>query len=409
MPQTMSSIPDPLVMNDGTRVTSVEQWRAKRRPEIVTLLTREMYGVSPAPTKLATEIFDEDRNALGGKATRRQVAFYWTGDKAGPRMDLLIYLPSDAKEPVPVIFGLNFWGNHAVTADPGVRLTTNYVEAKPNGFVDPSGLQQHHATDASRGIDAKRWSIEQMLARGYGFATAYRGDIDPDLAKPADLPDGFFPGIKSLFPELQNRDDNFGTVAAWAWACSRVMDYLQTDRDVDAQRVALFGWSRLGKAAIWAAANDERFALLISSEAGAGGATLFHHNVGENIQRLTTIFPHWYARNFAKYAGRETTMPFDQHFALALVAPRPVYVASSEGSTIFDPIGEFQGLKYAEPVWILCGKTGIPADDLPPLDQPSIGYLAYHRRTGKHDVLPFDWQHYLDFCDRHLKAPNVDR
>lgn len=397
----VTNLPDPLKMADGTPVTSAEQWREKRRPELLALFAHEMYGVSPGrPADMKFEVFDTDPKALGGKATRRQVAVYFTGKPDGQRMDLLIYLPNSAMRPVPVIFGLNFWGNHAVSVDPGIRITTSYMEeGKKNPYLDLSGVRDHRATEASRGVDAHRWPVEEILAHGFGFVTAYRGDIDPDL------PDGFKQSIKALYPDLQNRGDNFSTIGAWAWALSRGMDYLQTDADIDPNRVAVFGWSRLGKAAIWAAANDERFALVISSESGAGGAKIFHHNVGENIHRLNTVFPHWYCQNFRKYDGQETTLPFDQHEVLALIAPRPLYVANSDPSSKFDYEGEFLGLKNAEPVYRLLGGSALPAEELPPIDHAVQGEsLAYHRRTGRHDVTAFDWEQYLIFCEAHLRA-----
>jgi hypothetical protein len=394
-------LPDPLVMADGTKVATPQQWREKRRPELLQLFAREMYGQMPGrPESMKFEVFDTDAKALGGKATRRQVAIYFTGKPEGPRMDLLIYLPKGAKPPVPVIFGLNFWGNHAVHADPGIRMTTSYMEegARNHPYLDLSGVKDHRATEACRGTDAKRWPVDEILARGYGFATAYRGDIDPDM------PDGLPQGIRALYPELQDRGDNFSTIGAWAWAFSRGMDYLQTDADIDAKRVVIFGWSRLGKAAIWAAANDERFALVISSESGSGGAKLFHHDVGESIKRLNAVFPHWYCQNFRKYNDKETSLPFDQHMVLALVAPRPLYVSASQGDAIFDPVGEFFGAKGAEPVYRLLGAGGLPAEVVPRLDQPVHGQIGYHRRTGRHDVTAFDWEQYLGFCDDALRG-----
>jgi hypothetical protein len=343
------------------------------------------------------EVFDNDPKALNGKAIRRQVAVYLTGKTDGPRMDLLIYLPNEVKRPMPVIFGMNFWGNHSVINDPAIRLTTSYMDQGPNNpYLDLSGVKNHRATEACRGNDAARWPVETIIARGFGFVTAYRGDIDPDIA------DGYNLSIKSQYPELKDRSDNFSTIGAWAWAFSRGIDYLVTDPDIDKDRIAIMGWSRLGKAAVWAAANDQRIALLISSESGSGGAKLFHHDAGESIQRLNTHFPYWYCRNFSKYNGKESTLPFDSNQTLSLVAPRPMYIASSQGDAIFDPIGEFLGPKGAEPVYKLLGAGGLPADTIPPLDVSVQGQIGYHRRTGKHNVLPFDWQQYLDFCDNHL-------
>ena len=181
------------------------------------------------------------------------------------------------------------------------------------------------------------------------------------------------------------------------------MDALEKEPLIDSKRVAVFGFSRLGKAALWAGASDERFAMVLSNESGAGGAKLFHRGVGENIERLTSVFPHWYARNFKKYAGKDTELPFDQHMVISLIAPRPLYVGSAKEDTYADAEGEFTAAKAAEPVFRLLGAEGLPADAWPPVGTSVQGGIGYHVRPGKHDVLPFDWQQYLIFADKHLK------
>jgi hypothetical protein len=181
------------------------------------------------------------------------------------------------------------------------------------------------------------------------------------------------------------------------------MDYLETDKAIDAEKVAVFGWSRLGKGALWAGATDERFAMVISNESGAGGAKLFHRGVGENIRRLCTVFPHWYAANFKKYMDKDTLLPFDQHEVIALVAPRPVYIASAVDDKGADPEGEFAGAKAAEVVYRFLGKEGLPTEKIPILNTSVQGQIGYHIRSGGHDVTLFDWQQYLNFADKHFK------
>ncbi len=397
LPVKAEELPNPLVASDGTKITTAGKWREKRRPELLELFAREMYGRNPGrPEKLTFEVFDRDKTALDGKATRVQVAIY-PGGKPGPRMDLLVYVPNDAKGPVPAVLGLNFWGNQAIHKDPGIRLTESWVENNRQPYVDLAAVQDHKATDATRGINAKQWPVEEILSRGYALATIYREDVA------ADREPYFASGVHPLFPELQKGDDNFSTIAAWAWALSRGLDALEKEPLIDSKRVAVFGFSRLGKAALWAGASDERFAMVISNESGAGGAKLFHRGVGEDIQRINTVFPHWFARNFRKYSGKDKELPFDQHQVISLIAPRPVYVASAIDDKHSDPEGEFAGAKAAEPVFRLFGAEGLPCESWPERDTSVQGGIGYHLRSGGHDVLPFDWQQYLAFADKHLK------
>jgi len=384
-------LPDPLLLSNGKRVTNAADWR-KRRTEIQQMLTREMYGAAPPrPSKMRFEVFEKEASALGGLATRRQVAVYFNGEKSGPRMDILIYMPAARKAPLRTILGLNFQGNHAVIDDPGIRLSTNWMETRAKAVLN------NRATEASRGAMASRWQIEMMLKRGFAFATIYAGDVSPDSK------DETGEGVQPLYPELKTKGDNFSTMAAWAWGLSRALDYLQTDRDIEGKKVAVFGFSRMGKAALWAGASDERFAAVISNDSGAGGAKQFHRGVGENITRLNTVFPHWFATNFKKYNDQDTELPWDQHWVMALVAPRPLYVGSAQLDRGADPEGEFQSAKAVTPVYRLLGAEGLPAETWPALDKPSQGRVAYHVRTGAHDVLAFDWTEYLNFLERQLR------
>jgi len=309
----------------------------------------------------------------------------------------LVYIPNGVDGPVPAFLGLNFWGNHAIHPDPAIRLTESWVEKRPWPFVDLSGVDANKATDATRGINASQWPVETIISRGYALATIYREDVA------ADHEPYFASGIHPLFVEFQKPDDNFGTLAAWAWALSRGLDALEKEPRIDSKRVAAFGFSRLGKAALWAGANDQRFAMVISNESGAGGAKLFKRGVGEDIKRLNTVFPHWFARNFREYIDRDTALPFDQHQLLSLIAPRPLYVASAIEDRHSDPEGEFAAAKHAEPVYRLLGSEGLPCDTWPAPDTSVQGGIGYHVRSGKHDVLPFDWEQYLKFADRHWK------
>ena len=387
-----------LVTASGQRVESVNRWEAERRSEILRLFREQMYGQMPAaPEKMAVRLI-ESGPAYVGKAIRKQYQLRFDETENSPSLDLLIYLPVRVSECVPVILGMNFWGNHAVTDDPNVVLAHSFVESSRNPWCDLSGVTDNRATDACRGKNAGQWPIERMLDRGYGIATFYRNDVD------CDDPKRFDDGVRRLYPDLQNCGDNFSTIGAWAWGISRAIDCLEQDTAIDAQRIAVFGWSRLGKAALWAAANDDRIAVTLSNEAGAGGAKLFRRNVGEDIKRLNSHFPHWFCNNFDKYNGGDETLPFDMHMMVALIAPRAVCIGGAEEDQHADPEGEFLALKAAEPVYVgLYGLTAIPAMKMPATGERSFGCLGFHFRAGRHDVLQSDWNAYLDFVDLHLK------
>ena len=286
-----------------------------------------------------------------------------------------------------MFLGLNFQGNHGVHPDTAIRISPNWV------WGGAAGVVNNRSTEKSRGSTASRWPLDLILARGYGVATVFANDIDPDYF------DNFQNGVHALYPELQNRGDNFSTMAAWAWGLSRALDYLQTDPKVHPQKVMLFGFSRMGKAALWAGARDERFAMVISNESGGGGAALSKRNFGEDVERLNRGNPHWFCQNFRKYNKNEAALPFDQHMVISLIAPRPVYVASAEQDLGADPYGEFLGLKAADPVYRLLRTQGLPATEFPKIHQPIWGRLAYHIRAGKHDVTRYDWEQFLNFAD----------
>jgi hypothetical protein len=384
------TLPDPLVLSNGEHVRDAATWYKIRRPEILRLFETNVYGRTPSKRLHTTfELTSTDKTALGGKAIRKQVAVYFTGTKRGPKMDLLLYVPAEAPKPVPVFVGLNFGGNQTVDADPGIRLGQIWVH---------EGLQP--APESSRGATASEWQLEKILAKGYALATAYYGDIEPDFAG------GMQYGVRPLLfrPGQTAPDrDEWGAIGAWAWGLSRTVDYLQTDRDIDAKRIALIGHSRLGKTALWAGAQDTRFALVISNDSGEGGAALSRRNFGETIMNLNTAFPHWFCANYRKYNNHADQMPVDQHELLALIAPRPLYVASAEEDLWADPRGEFLSAVAAGPVYELLGKQGLGTDQMPAVSHPIMHAIAYHIRPGKHDVTEYDWEQYLAFADMHLR------
>ena len=388
------TLPDPLTLANGTKVTDAKAWPA-RRGEILTIFQTQMYGKMPgAPKALAFKTLSVDAKALGGKAVRKQVAVTFMPGGKGPRMEVLIYLPTGVKRPVPLFVGMNFRGNHAIHTDPGIILARSWSR---------SGSQyvMKRASDTSRGSARSRWPVEEILARGYGVATIYYGDIDPDFH------DKFANGVHPLFyrkGQTKPAPDEWGSISAWAWGLSRALDYFETDDAIDARRVAVMGHSRLGKTSLWAGASDERFALVISNNSGCGGAALSKRCFGETVGRINRSFPHWFCGNFKQYSDNEAKLPFDQHMLVALVAPRPVLVCSAKDDRWADPRGEFLAAKGAHEVYRLLGTDGLGATKMPPLSKPVLSRIGYSIRPGKHGVMLSDWTVYMDFADKHMRG-----
>ncbi|MEM2610301.1 MAG: acetylxylan esterase [Candidatus Bathyarchaeia archaeon] len=382
-------LPDPLICLDGSRVDSPEKWRDKRRPEILELFRTHVYGRAPLdrPADIAFETFDYEENALNGRAIRKQVSIRLTKSDE-PSIDLLIYLPKKPQPP-PIFLMLNFWGNHTINPDPHIRIRSRPV------FM-PRG--EFFLSEESRGWD-RSTPLNKILSRGYGFATACYNDIDPDFH------DGFKNGVHGVFDRLfgeRRPPDAWGSIGAWAWGLSRIMDYLEIDGDIDSRHVILLGVSRLGKTVLWAGAQDERFFMVISNTSGCGGAALSRRRFGETIKMINNAFPHWFCENFKKYNDNEDALPVDQHMLIALIAPRPVYIASADEDLWCDPRGEFLAAKAADPVYKLLGTEGLPADEMPPLNSPVMGRIGYHIRSGGHGITEYDWERYMDFADKHI-------
>ncbi|MSU49008.1 MAG: acetylxylan esterase [Opitutus sp.] len=395
------TLPDPLVLNAGQPVRDAATWRTQRRPELLELFAREVYGRTPGgrPAKMHWAVTSVDRAALGGKAVRKEITVWFTEKKDGPKMHILIYQPpgaAGAHAPWPAFLGLNYYGNQCVNPDPGIALSTAWMRTNAEFKI-----VNNRATAGTRGAHASRWNVETVVARGYATATLYYGDLCEDRNE------GLTRDVATLFGTgavEARRPDEWGAIGIWAWGLSRALDLLMSDPEIDGKRVAVHGHSRLGKTALWAGAQDERFAYVISNDSGCGGAALSKRNFGETVERINASFPFWFAKNFRAYNAREADLPVDQHELIALIAPRPVHVASAEDDTWADPRGEFLAAKHAEPVYALFGKKGLGVADLPAVNQPALGdALAYHLRTGGHDITAYDWARYLDFADKVLK------
>lgn len=389
------TLPDVLQLADGSPVDTTDLWQKQQRPALLQRFADEVYGHTPStPADLHLETTVDRAMALNGLAWRQQIRLHFRRPDRQVTLALLLYLPAAASGPAPVFLGLNFRGNHSIYADPGIDLAHSWIRNDPT-----LGISQNRATPASRGVQASRWPVAAILKRGYGVATMYNGDADPDFD------DGYQNGIHRLLdPESTptRSDHSWGTIGAWAWGLSRAMDYLQTDSAVDTKRVAVVGHSRLGKAALWAAAQDERFALVVSNNSGCGGAALSRRRFGERLAHINTRFPHWFCQRFKQYNECEHELPLDQHMLLALIAPRPLYVASASEDLWADPRGEFLAALHASPAYALLGAEGLTAAELPPPQQPVLSRIGYHLRRGRHDITWYDWEQYLTFADQHL-------
>jgi (4-O-methyl)-D-glucuronate---lignin esterase len=384
------TLPDPLIFKDGSKVTSKGDWE-KRRAEIYSIFEHEVYGRAPVWNgKLTASEISADPHAMNDKADRREIKIKLQNGEKELEFTLLVYLPHSSV-PVPVFLGYNFSGNHTVTDEKGISVTSSWMRNDPE-----EGVTGNRANEKGRGKAASQWQVKELISRGYGLVTLYYGDIDPDFD------DGFRNGVHGLY-DTKRDSASWGSIAAWTCGLSRVMDWIEKTPSIDSKRVILIGHSRLGKTALWAGASDTRFAIVISNNSGCGGAALSRRMYGETVGRINSSFPHWFCLNFNKYNEKEANLPVDQHELLALIAPRPVYVASAEDDRWADPKGEFLSCLYASPVYTLLGYKGFAAKEMPQVNSPVTGDIGYHIRSGGHDVKLFDWQQYLDFADYHLK------
>lgn len=384
------TLPSPLLRDDGTLVTTANEWVQWQRPRILNMFKQEMYGqMPPRPAKLEFQVLTERCDALDDTAVRQEIRITCQNQHGRTHsFDMLLYRPKNAAKPVPAFLGLCFKGNHACTDEADVRMTGQ-------NMGDPKLL-----TEESRGIQAERWSFRQLIKRGYAGATICYHDIFPDRAN------GWDKSILTLFEDnldgFQGAHEKYSSIGAWAWGLSRGLDCLEHLPEIDAGRVALHGHSRLGKTSLWAGACDKRFRIVISNDSGCGGATLGRRLYGETYLHIVNAMPHWFALPFRRYIAHEDEMPFDQHFLIALAAPRPVAIASAIEDQWADPYGEFLAAKNASPVYQLFGVNGLPAQEMPDVDQFVTSEVSYHMRTGKHDQTWADWQHYLKIADKYL-------
>ncbi|MDR0326869.1 MAG: acetylxylan esterase [Planctomycetaceae bacterium] len=391
-------LPDPLKTSDGRNVDSAQLWNEVRRPELLKLFEEQMFGQTRPLFDLK---FEHDETILAkstvfnGKGTQWQIHLHLVpikeqrkNDYPYPQIVVLIYTPNNVTRKTPAFIGLNFQGNHTVSDDPGITLGMVWKDK-----------QCVPATEEERGNQKERWQIEKILDRGYAVATAYYEDIEPDFDGGSQF------GMWRLIDQ-KGKPNEGNAIATWAWGLSMIYDVLAAhgDLNIDLQKIAVMGHSRLGKTALWAGAMDSRFAMVISNNSGCGGAALSRREYGETVHRINTSFPHWFCGNFKKYNLDVNALPFDQHELIALMAPRPVYIASAEEDQWADPKGEFLSGLYADPVYRLLGTDGIAGVmEMPKVNRSVGGTIGYHIRTGQHDVTEYDWEQYLNFADKHLR------
>ncbi len=370
-------LPSLLTTAEGNRITTVEEWRTIRRPQILSLFSNLIYGLTPipeSPIETSYELIREDASFMDSRATRRDIRIKFSNDKGEAEMTILVFVPNEASKPAPAF------------------MIHSFDDTKSSDFdADPD----------KEGMIKNGWPLGEFFDRGYAFVAVYQKDLV------AHNEVSFEEGIHPLFfkdGQSFPKANEWGVLSAVAWGGMRALDYLEQDADVDHDRVALMGHSKMGKTALWTAAQDERFALVISAESGCAGAALWRRKSGETLKKMVTRFPYWLNRNAWKFIDQEADLPIDQHMLIALMAPRPVYVASGSEDGWADPRGEYLSAYHASELYELYGKVGLKDIDSPPLNQAIIeSDIGYHLKDGGHSVEEYDWLRFMDFADFHFK------
>ncbi|MBE7169107.1 MAG: acetylxylan esterase [Williamsia sp.] len=385
------TLPDLFTLRNGSKVNGAKEWTEKRRPEIVKLVEENQFGkMPPRPAGMHFLVFDKGTPAYDGKALRKQVTVYFTKDTSDHKMDLLIYLPAKSNKPAPLLLIINFSANASAVDDPGIKA----------GMV---WNREGKKVPAAQGANFGKINVESFVSQGFGVATVYYGDIEPDFK--TGLPYGIRktylkPGAAGVAP------DEWGAISAWAWGLSRAMDYFETDKQIDAKRIALQGTSRLGKTVLWAGGHDTRFKMVIASCSGEGGAAISRRDYGENIKHMSDTSRYYYqfAPQWHSYAADFNASPVDAHMLVALLAPRPLLLQTGDTDYWSDPKGEFLAAVAAEPVYKLFNKKGPGTDAMPAAGDQSLLYnpLGYYMHAGGHGTIPADWPLFIEFMKKYL-------
>ncbi len=345
------SLPDPLICLDGSKILSKNDWINKRRKEILRLFETYVYG--RVPVKKLPRISWEIKSCEGiyyTAAVKKNVTIFLGDRKSDPKIQLEIIIPEKGSKPLPA-------------------------------FIVPGWMNNR----------------KLLIKRGYILIHFDPRKIQPDKMKDTDKK-----SILNFYYTGKSQSDDWGTIAVWSWSLSRVMDYVENDPDIDSSKVCIMGLSRFGKSVMWAGAQDQRFAAVFSCESGCGGATIIRRGIGETIKAINEKFPHWFDDNFKKFNNNVNELPVDWHMLIALMAPRPVYIATAEEDYWGDQKGSFLAAKYAEPVYILFNKKGLGVDNMPNVENPVGDFIGFHKRKGGHGLNKYDWLQFLNFADRHL-------
>ena len=384
-------LPELLTGLNGKRVNSAKDWTQWRRAEVLKLVEENQFGaMPPRPSSMTFDVFDKGTPAFGEKAIRKQVMIRFLKDHPDQNVDVVIYLPANAKGPVPLLLNISFAAYNQTIDDPGLKVGEIWT---------PQG-QRVKADQPSR---FAKMNVEQFIDSGFGFATFYYGSIEPDLK------DGFKHGIRGKFlkaGQTQPGEGEWGAIAAWAWGMSRVMDYFETEKQIDSKRIAIQGASRLGKTVLWAGARDKRFKMVLASVSGEGGAAISRRNYGETVGHISdpSRYYYWWVPKYHTYSRDVSKMPVDGHMLIALIAPRPLLLQTGSTDYWSDPKGEFVAAVAAEPVYRLFGERGPGTETMPAAGDASVAMnkLGFYMHDGGHTVLPEDWKLFIEYMKKYL-------
>ncbi|MDA8743630.1 prolyl oligopeptidase family serine peptidase [Rubripirellula amarantea] len=352
----------PPVLESSTE--SPQHWTSVTRPKLLQQFRDHVYGNRPdTKHSVSTRQVKTVSNAFDGKATGHQMEMTVSIGDRQFSFPFVLMTPNQSKQPTPAVVFIN---NRS-------QLSLDDVVAESDTF----------------------WPARTLIERGYATASFFTSDVDPDDK------DRYSDSIRSFFANGEfPSQKSWGSLSAWGWAASRMLEQLAAQPSVDADRIAVVGHSRGGKTALWAAAEDDRFAAVHSNESGCGGAALSRRQFGESVARITRVFPHWFCRAFTAYSDNESELPVDQHQLIAILAPRGVYISSADEDLWADPRGEYLALVHSAPAFELLGQAAITQTSMPPIDQQRVrGKTGYHVRSGPHNLTPFDWDMFLDFTD----------